>query len=218
MSPEAPEILLVDDQLTVRRGLELLLRDAGFRIAGMASGAEEAAGLLRRRRHDAAIIDSVLDGAPTAPMLAALLAERPDAPVIVLAGPDEPALAATTGVSAPGLVLRASPPATLLAALEAVIAGNRFADPELVKRLPQRPRLQDRTGVALLSPREREILGMLAEGWSGAEVAEQLFLSAETVRTHIRNGSQKLGARTRTQAVAMVVAASVTARVTVLTD
>jgi DNA-binding NarL/FixJ family response regulator len=95
----------------------------------------------------------------------------------------------------------------LLKALRVVAAGGAFADPTLALRLPDGPRRPVRTGVALLSPREREILGMLAEGRSGAEIAQRLFLSAETVRTHVRNAVQKLGARTRTQAVALVVGA-----------
>ena len=207
MAPHAPEVLLVDDQLGVRRGLELLIREGGFRVAGVAAGAKEAAALLRRRRYDVAVVESMLQDAPTAPLLAKLLGERPDAPVVVYAGRDEPSLAAVAALSVPGLVLKSSAPATLLKALRVVVAGGTFADPDLGGRLPERPPRPVRTGIALLSPREREILGMLAEGWSGAEIAERLYLSAETVRTHVRNAVQKLGARTRTQAVALVVAA-----------
>ena len=207
MAPAPLEILLVDDQLGVRRGVELLLRDGGFRVAGVAGNAEEASGLLRRRRYDVALVDSLLQGDPIAPLLDELLDERPEAPLVVYASRDKAALAAAAGVPAPGLVLRSSPPALLWHALRVVAGGGRFADPELVRRLPQRPRRPLRAGVALLSPREREILEMLAEGWSGAEIATRLYLSAETVRTHVRNAVQKLGARTRTQAVALVIGA-----------
>ena len=58
----------------------------------------------------------------------------------------------------------------------------------------------------MLSPREREILWMLAEGLNGQAIARRLFLSPETVRTHVRNATTKLGAKTRVQAVALVVA------------
>jgi DNA-binding NarL/FixJ family response regulator len=58
--------------------------------------------------------------------------------------------------------------------------------------------------VTRLSPREREVLDLLADGYQGPEIAERLFLSLETVRTHIRNAVGKLGARTRVQAAAMV--------------
>jgi DNA-binding NarL/FixJ family response regulator len=205
MAPAQPEILLVDEQLGVRRGLELLLRDDGFRIAGLAGSVEEAAALLRRRRYDAALVDSLMDGAPTAQLLADLLDERPDAPLVVYASRHEAALVAAEGLSVPGLVLRSSPPARLLKALRTVAAGGTFSDPELARRVPQAAQRPTHPGVALLSPREREILGLLAEGWSGAEIAQRLYLSSETVRTHIRNAAQKLGARTRAQAVALVV-------------
>jgi len=205
MAPPAHEVLIIDDQLGVRRGVELLLRDAGYRVAGLAATGEEAEALLRRRRHDVALVESVLEGMASAPLLARLLAERPAAPVVVYAGRDQAALAAAAGVGAPGLALKSSPPATLLAALEAVAAGDTYVDPLVGVRLPRRVVRPPRTGIELLSPREREILGMLAEGWSGAEIAAQLYLSAETVRTHVRNAVQKLGCRTRTQAVAVLV-------------
>lgn len=206
MPHPAPEILLVDDQLAVRRGTELLLREAGYRVAGAAATASEAAALLRRRRHDLALVESVLESHFTAPLLAALLAERPDAPVVIYAGRDDEALAAAARIGAPGLVLKASSPATLFAALSTVLGGERFIDPDLPARLPERRARPSRVGSEMLSPREREILLLLADGFSGAEIAGRLFLSAETVRTHVRNAAHKLGCRTRTQAVALLVA------------
>jgi DNA-binding NarL/FixJ family response regulator len=203
-----PEVLIADDQLAVRRGTELTLREAGFRVAGLAATVPEAAGLLRRRRYDVALVETLLEDAPTAPMLTELLAERPGAPVIIFAGRDRTALGAVAAVGAPGLVLKSSAPTTLMQALRAVIGGRRFVDPLAEARMPEPPRRSPRGGTALLSPREREILAMLAEGFSGAEIATRLFLSTETVRTHVRNAVQKLGCRTRTQAVALLISQS----------
>jgi len=203
-----PEVLLADDQLAVRRGTELTLREAGFRVAGVAATVAEASGLLRRRRYDVALVETLLEDALTAPMLSELLAERPDAPVIIFAGRDRTALGAVAEVGAPGLVLKSSTPTTLMQALRAVIGGRRFVDPLAQARMPEPPRRGPRGGTALLSPREREILAMLAEGFSGAEIATRLFLSTETVRTHVRNAVQKLGCRTRTQAVALLISQS----------
>jgi DNA-binding NarL/FixJ family response regulator len=203
-----PEVLVADDQLAVRRGTELTLREAGFRVAGVAATVPEALGLLRRRRFDVALIDTLLGDALTAPLLTELLAERPAAPVIVFAGRDRVALGAAASAGPPGLVLKSSPPATLMQALRAVIGGRRFLDPLATARLPDPPRRAARGGTAQLSPREREILVMLAEGFSGAEIASRLFLSTETVRTHVRNAVQKLGCRTRTQAVALLISQS----------
>ena len=208
MAPPPIEIVIVDDQLAVRRGVELLLRDAGLRVAGLSASASAAARMLAHRRFDVALIESVIEGAPTAPLLAELIAERPELPVVVYAGRDEAGLAGAAAAAAagvPGLVLKSSPPATLLEAVRAVAGGTRFVDPEVRRRLPDRAVRPARRGIALLSPREREILGLLANGRSGSEIAAELFLSGETVRTHVRNAVQKLGARTRTQAVALLV-------------
>ena len=201
-------MLVADDQLAVRRGTELTLREAGFRVAGVAATVGETAALLRRRRYDVALVETVLEDASTAPMLTELLAERPQAPVIIFAGRDRVALGAAAEVGAPGLVLKSSATTTLMQALRAVIGGRRFVDPLAAGRMPEPPRRTVRNGTALLSPREREILSMLAEGFSGAEIAARLFLSTETVRTHVRNAVQKLGCRTRTQAVALLISQS----------
>jgi DNA-binding NarL/FixJ family response regulator len=203
--PQPIEVVIVDDQLAVRRGVELLLRDAGLRVVGVSASVGEAARLLAARRFDVVLVESVLEGAPTAPLLGQLIAERPELPVVVYAGRDDLALAAAAAAGVPGLVLKSSPASTLLEAVRAVAAGTRFFDPEVVRRLPDRAARPVRRGIALLSPREREILGLLATGRNGSEIAGELVLSEETVRTHGRNAVAKLGARTRTQAVALLV-------------
>ncbi len=206
MSAAEPEVLLVDDQLGVRRGVELLLHQFGFRVAGVAATEAEAAALLRRRRYDVALVDTLLEGLPTAALLGELLAERADAPLVAYAGRDLDALVATADVAPPGLVLKASAAGTLLGALSAVAAGERYLDPAVSARLPAREPARAPGPTASLSPREREILLLLADGLSGAQIATRLYLSTETVRTHVRNAVQKVGARTRTQAVALLVA------------
>ena len=105
-------------------------------------------------------------------------------------------------IGARGFVLKSSPPQTLVAALRAVAAGGNYVDQDLAAVLAG-----DSRGSLwrLLSPREREVLNLLAEGLNGHEIAERLFLSPETVRTHIRNAVTKIGARTRVQAVALAI-------------
>ena len=205
MSVLGLEVLLLDDQLVARRGVELMLRDAGFRIAGLGSSAEEAAGLLVRRRFDVALVDSMLGGVPVAPRLTPVLAARAGLPLVIHAGRDPMGLHRALALRPPGLVLGSSPPGVLIHALGSVAAGRPFIDPDLARHLPSRAPRRRRAGVSELSPRERQILGLLAGGRNGSEIAGDLFLSAETVRTHVRNAVRKLGARTRIQAVAMLV-------------
>ena len=125
------------------------------------------------------------------------------APLVLCTGCAEPRgpLVAAFQLGAPGLVLTSSPVQTLVDALRTVARGGRYVDPEVAPLLASNPAARR---LAQLSPREREVLGLLADGYQGPEIAERLFLSLETVRTHIRNAVAKLGARTRVQAAAMV--------------
>jgi DNA-binding NarL/FixJ family response regulator len=99
---------------------------------------------------------------------------------------------------AKGYVLKEAPHETLVRAIEKVAAGGDFVDPAL---MPQA--LAGREQNEMLTPREREILQLLADGLSNADVGERLFISQETVKSHVRHILTKLEADTRTQAVAI---------------
>jgi len=112
---------------------------------------------------------------------------------------------AAASAGARGFVLKASPAARLIKALRTVAGGGTYVDPDLAQLLSAGAHTSLLTR---LSPRERQTLEMLAEGLTGQAIARQLVLSPETVRTHVRNATTKLGARTRVQAVALVVQAA----------
>ncbi len=192
------EVLLVEDRLLIRRGLELLLRADGMRIAGLAGDAHQALSLIARRRIDVALVAATL-GDDRGFSLAAELSELSRAiPVVVYsAGRQQRAVEQMRASGARGLALTASEPSVLLHALRTAAAGGSFVDPALVTTVPN-PSLRPK-----LSPRESQILSMLADGHNGRAIAEALHLSPATVRTHVRNASVKLGARTRSQAVAL---------------
>ena len=101
-----------------------------------------------------------------------------------------------------GFVLKSSPAPRLIEALRSVATGGHYVDADLAIQLSGGVELPRPT---TLSQREGEILGLLAEGLNGQAIAERLFLSPETVRTHVRNATTKLGAKTRVQAVAIMV-------------
>ena len=198
------EVLIVDDHLAARRGMELLLRDAGFGVTVGPDHPEQAVAELRKGGHDVALVEiRRRRGDGVALARSALAAAGVGTPLVLCTGYGAPAapLRAAARLGAPGLVLTSSPVATLVEALRAVAGGGGFVDPSVA------PRIAEAAGaklVAGLSPREREVLELLADGYRGPEIAERLFLSLETVRTHVRNGAVKLGARTRVQAAAMV--------------
>lgn len=201
----AIEVFVVEDHLAVRRGLEMLLRSEGLRVAGVAADVEEANGLLRRRRFDVALVDLNLPGGSGVEVVRELLERDPGGAVVLHTGETDPdQLREASLAGARGFILKTSPPNELVRALHCVADDGTYVDPHLARALAGGQPL-DRLDA--LTPREREILDLLAEGLTGEQVADRLCVSSETVRTHVRNAMAKLGARTRVQAVALVVRA-----------
>jgi DNA-binding NarL/FixJ family response regulator len=200
------EVIVVDDHLGVRRGVELLLREAGVRVAGVAAELNEARALLARRRYDVVLMDIHLGSENSLGLVEELMARDPHAAVVFYTGYTGPdaGLGDAVRVGARGFVLKSSPAPRLIAALRCVAGGGTFIDEDLAAHLSAGT---DPSRLERLSPREREILDLLADGMTGQGIASSLFLSPETVRTHVRNATTKLGAKTRVQAVALVVAA-----------
>jgi DNA-binding NarL/FixJ family response regulator len=207
MAATEPEVLIIDDHLAVRRGLELLVRQAGFAIAGGADQPSDARSQLRHGRYDVAMLEIRRRSGDGLDLARDVLSTRGHAPLLLYTAVTDPRgpLLEASRIGAPGFVLTASAPETLIDALTAVAAGGHYLDAELPPLLAPGPGAQR---LSVLSPRERQVLGLLADGESGPEIAAALFLSLETVRTHIRNASTKLGARTRVQAAAIVARAT----------
>jgi DNA-binding NarL/FixJ family response regulator len=126
---------------------------------------------------------------------------EPDRRIVLYTGaPDEELLFAGLDSGAQGYALKDGTPSELMEAIRCVAAGGSYVDPRLRPALLSR-RVTQR--VSALSPREREIMDLLAQGLTGEAVAERLVLSSETVKTHIRNAMAKLEATTRVHAIAI---------------
>ena len=206
MEANQPEVLIISDQLAARRGLQLLLREAGFSVTLGSADPANARTELLEGDHDVALIEIRRDAGDAIALTREALAARDGARVVLCtasARPRGPLLAAA-GLGAPGLVLTSSEVDTVVTALHAVVGGGSFLDPAVAPLVAQGSAA---LRVSRLSPREREVLGLLADGLQGPEIAQRLFLSLETVRTHVRNAVGKLGARTRVQAAALVACA-----------
>ena len=206
MQASQPRVLIVDDHLAIRRGMELLLREQGFAVQAAPDQPDKARAHLLKGDYDVALVELRRDAGDGLELARETLRALSGAPLVLCtayAAPSGPLLAASR-VGAPGLILTSSPVTTLVQALRAVAGGSGFVDPSVARAVAEGP-VQQRVG--RLSPREREVLELLADGYQGPEIAERLFLSLETVRTHIRNAAGKLGARTRVQAAAMVACA-----------
>jgi DNA-binding NarL/FixJ family response regulator len=195
-------VVIVDDHVALRRGMELLLRRAGHHVVGTADDAESGEALILRRKPDVALVDLALPGMSGAELTRSLLGSDPELRIILYTGAaDEHQLLDAHNAGAAGFALKSGDPEELEEAIRTVAAGGHYIDPRLTPLLAKGS--GDRTRTRTLSPREREIMGLLSRGLSGEEAAKQLFLSPETVRTHVRNAMSKLGAATRAHAVAL---------------
>jgi DNA-binding NarL/FixJ family response regulator len=196
---EEVTVLLVEDHAALRKGMELLLRARGFRVVGVAGSAEQGLRLYKSRRPNVAVLDVGLGDGNGVTMAQQILELDPGAGVLVYTGlTDRESLDAAASCGARGFALKAGGPDELITAIRAVAGGGVHVDPAVAAILAP----SSRPG-HVLTPREREILQLLAHGMTGEQAAGALFLSPETVRTHIRNAMRKLDAKTRVHAVAL---------------
>jgi DNA-binding NarL/FixJ family response regulator len=193
-------VVIVDDHVALRRGMELLLRNSGCEVVGTADDAEEAERVILDRRPDVTLVDLALPGENGAALTRRLLAKHPELRIILYTGSaDEGELLDGLDAGAAGFALKSGPPEELRDAIRQVAEGGDYLDPRLTAVLSR----SNGNRRFHLSPREREILALLSKGFSGEEAAHRLQLSPETVRTHVRNAMNKLGASTRVHAVAL---------------
>jgi DNA-binding NarL/FixJ family response regulator len=202
-------IVVVDDQEVVRAGFGALLRtQPDFDVAGTAADGAAAVELCAELRPDVVLMDvrmPVLDGIEATRRI---LAESDSARILMLTTFDlDEHVYDALAAGASGFLLKDVTAERLFDAVRVIAAGGGLLAPTVTRRLisefaRQRPRGTIRP-VALgnLTPRETEVLGLIAEGLTNPEIAERLVVSDETVKTHVSRLLGKLGLRDRTQAV-----------------
>lgn len=194
-------IVLIEDHEALREGLELLLERENCDIVGSTGTAAEGRRLVEELAPDVALVDIRLGEDDGIELTRSLLRDDPDRRVVLYTGSsDEELLFSGLDSGAQGYALKDGSPQELVSALGRVAAGGDYVDPRLHAALLSR-RATER--LPSLSDRQREILDLLAQGLTGEAVAERLVLSAETVKTHIRNAMSKLEATTRVHAIAI---------------
>jgi DNA-binding NarL/FixJ family response regulator len=204
-------VLLVDDQELMRMGFRMVLdAQEDVEVAGEAGDGQVAVELADRLRPDIVLMDvrmPVLDGVAATQRIA----EAGTAKVLVMTtfDLDEYALAALRN-GASGFLLKDTPPGDLVSAIRAVASGDAVVSPSVTRRLLDRflgaggnGELRDAAVLDVLTDREREVLMLVAKGLSNTEIAEKLFLSEATVKTHVGRILSKLGLRDRVQAVVL---------------
>lgn len=201
-------VALVDDEAMIRVGLKMVLSgESDISVVGEASDGDEAAALVARTRPDVVLMDirmARMDGLTAARRI---VDEYPESKVVVLTTFDEDehvAAALRAGVS--GFLLKVAPPEQLIEAVRTVAAGRGLLDPAVTLRVisafaATEPPAPPDPGLEQLTPREKEVLRLLAEGLTNAEIAARMYLGEATVKTHLSRVLMKLGLKTRVQAV-----------------
>ena len=209
-------VLLADDQALVRSGFRLILETReDLEVVGEAEDGREAVELARRLRPDVILMDvrmPEVDGVEATRRLTAL---GSPARVLILTTFDlDEYVYEAIRAGASGFLLKDVQPAQLVEAVRVVAAGEALLAPTVTRRLldyfaGQLPSSKPPPELARLTERELEILTLMADGLSNAELAEQLFLSETTVKTHVSSVLRKLELRDRVQAVVLAYRAGV---------
>jgi DNA-binding NarL/FixJ family response regulator len=194
---EQINIMIVDDHPVVRQGLRAMLSsEPDIRVQGMAASAREAISLIERERPDVVLMDLRMPEMEGIEAIKRLRRISPNIKILVLTnyGSDEYIVRATQA-GAMGYLLKNTPQEEIVNAVRVVHSDERYVPKDIAKRL------FEAIGREELSPRELEVLVLVARGCTNKEVAQKLFISDKTVRNHVTSCLLKLQAKDRTEAV-----------------
>lgn len=197
-------VLLADDHVVLRSGLALLLNgQAELEVVGEASTGIEAIRLATELQPDLILLDLNMPGLNGLDALPTIKQESPASKILILTMHNDPEyLRQAIKLGASGYILKKAADTELLSAMQAVLQGGIYVHPSLTKDLltdffPQQMQDEDSDIWEILSPREQQVLRLVALGHTSAEIAEQLSLSVKTVETYRYRGMEKLGLQTR---------------------
>jgi DNA-binding NarL/FixJ family response regulator len=208
---ETIRIVIADDQELVRYGMRLVLEaDEGLEVVGEAEDGAIAVAAAERLRPDVVLMDVRMPGMDGIEATRRITEMLPETRILVLTTYDLDDYAfGALRAGASGFLLKDTRPAALVGAIRAVADGDAVVAPRVTAKLielaspglsaPRRPDVD--TALGPLTTREREVLRYIGEGETNGEIAERLFLSESTVKTHVGRILSKLGLRDRVQAV-----------------
>jgi DNA-binding NarL/FixJ family response regulator len=209
MSVQPIRVLIVDDQALIREGLETLLTlSPGVEVAGTARDGEEAERLVAERRPDVVLMDLRMPRRDGVEATRRIVQGHPGIRVIALTTyADDDSIFGVLDAGAMGYLTKDAGAREIVQAIQTVHAGEALLDPAVQARVIQ----QLRTGQPHakpaptlpddLTPREADVLRLIAQGLNNREIADRLFVTEATVKTHINNLFSKIGVRDRAQAV-----------------
>ena len=207
-----PTVVVADDQALVRGGFRMILNSAGIEVVAEAADGKEAVAAALKHRPDVVLMDIRMPGMDGLEATRQILAARPpNVPtpgprIIILTTFDlDQYVYAALAAGASGFLLKDVSPEHLIAAVQLVRTGDALLAPSITRRLVERfaPHAMPGHDLSVLTPREREVLRLIARGLSNAELATELTLSEATVKTHVARILTKLGLRDRVQGVVL---------------
>jgi two-component system nitrate/nitrite response regulator NarP len=192
------KVLLVDDHPMIGAALDMLLRDTDYELMGRARTASEANNQLSRTKPDLLLLDVHLPDGSGLDVLHRLNRGRKRPKVIlVTAGMEDAQLLAASDLDPEGIVLKTSDPSLLLKCMDAVVAGERWVDPEIAERTRQ---AQERAASAPpLTRRERELIDLVRQGLRNRDIASELGVTEGTVKVYLHAIFDKLKVENRTE-------------------
>ena len=200
-------VLIVDDDDLMRAGLRgVLAQDEGIEVVGEASDGRGAVPAVRARRPDVVLMDVRIPDLDGIAATREILAVSPGVRVVILTTfEQDDYIFGALRAGASGFLLKRTRPEDLIAAIHTIAAGDSLLSPSVtrivVERMARQPALDAADGLDRLTPREREVLELVAQGLSNVEIAELLVVEETTVKTHVKRVLVKLGVRDRVQAV-----------------
>lgn len=206
-------VLLADDQALMRAGFRMILEsEDGIEVVGEADNGQQTVDLARRLRPDLVLMDirmPKMDGVEATRLLAGPDAMDPVKVLILTTFDIDEYVYAALRAGASGFLLKDVPPEELIRGIHVVASGEALLAPSVTRRLldefARRPDPQTGPPVALesLTPRELEVLELMARGLTNAEISAELVVGETTVKTHVGHVLMKLGLRDRVQAVVL---------------
>ena len=210
--PQPPRVVIADDQTLVRSGFRMILNASGIPVVAEAADGREAIAAVLKHRPDVVLMDIRMPEMDGLEATRQILASRPgqDMRIIILTTFDlDQYVYAALAAGASGFLLKDVSPEHLVAAVQLVRSGDALLSPSITRRLVERfaghqpAAAQLSADLSALTPRELEVLGLIARGMSNAELATELTLSEATVKTHVARILAKLHLRDRVQAVVL---------------
>jgi two-component system response regulator DevR len=198
-------VFLLDDHEVVRRGLVALLESAGdMEVVGESGSAKEAARRIPSFRPDVAVLDARLPDGNGIDVCRDIRSADPTIKALILTSyQDDEALFSSIMAGAAGYLLKEVRGTDLVDAIRRVAAGQSLLDPAVTQRVLERIRngtADEPAELASLTPQERRILALIAEGMTNRQIGTQLFLAEKTVKNYVSSLLAKLGLERRTQA------------------